>query len=111
MACAVSFGIPTNSAYLTCIKQLLSELCIGISEPKCLRQMRVVEMAQADIASHGLFHMENAGGCKPAEPVTTSSSAVNEHQASCFALEEEKGEGWKGSGSTKPIINEVRPRL
>ena len=80
--------------------------------------MRVLEMAkeiaqspQTNIVSHGLFYMENAGGCNPAGPVTTSSTAVNEHQGSCFALEEEKGEGWKGSGATKPVINEVRPRL
>jgi len=38
---------------------------------------------------HGLFYMENAGGynVEPQEP------ASGEHQSSCFALEEEKGEG------------------
>ena len=30
---------------------------------------------------------------------------------SCFALEEEKGEGWKGSGAMGPAINEARPSL
>jgi hypothetical protein len=34
-----------------------------------------------------------------------------EHQPSCFALEEEKGEGWKGSGAMGPAINEARPSL
>ena len=38
-------------------------------------------------------------------------SIVTEHQPSCFALEEEKGEGWKGSGAMGPAINEARPSL
>ena len=33
---------------------------------------------------HGLFHMENAGGYKPAEPTTAPSRAADEHQPSCF---------------------------
>jgi len=36
---------------------------------------------------------------------------LTEHQPSCFALEEEKGEGWKGSGAMGPAINEARPSL
>ncbi len=39
------------------------------------------------------------------------SIAVNEHQPSCFALEEERGEEWKGSGATKPSIKEAKPSL
>ena len=52
---------------------------------------------------HGL----NAGGynVEPQEP------ASGEHQSSCFALEEEKGEGWKGAGGMKSDINETRPSL
>lgn len=30
------------------------------------------------------------------------SMAAEEHQPSCFALEEERGEGWKGSGAMGP---------
>jgi hypothetical protein len=40
-----------------------------------------------------------------------TAPAEEEHQPSCFALEEEKGECWRGSGSTKPAINDVRPSL
>ena len=47
---------------------------------------------------HGLFYMENAGGFK-VEPETPVSTPADEHQPSCFALEEESGEGWKGSGA------------
>jgi hypothetical protein len=36
---------------------------------------------------------------------------VNEHQPSCFGLEEERGERWKGSGATGPAINEVKSSL
>ena len=39
------------------------------------------------------------------------TSAVNEHQPSCFAGEEERGEQWKGSGATKTTINEVKSSL
>ena len=63
--------------------------------------------AQANTAPHGLFHMENAGGYK----LAVLSVAADEHQPSCFALEEEKGEGWKGSGAMGPAINEARPSL
>jgi hypothetical protein len=60
---------------------------------------------------HGLFYMENAGGYKPADATTVPSSPANEHQPSCFALEEERGEGWKGSGATMPNINEAKSSL
>jgi hypothetical protein len=35
----------------------------------------------------------------------------NEHQPSCFALEEEKGGDWKGSGGSRPAIKEAKPSL
>jgi hypothetical protein len=60
--------------------------------------------------AHGLFYMENAGGYKPADQSPTAVSE-NEHQPSCFALEEEKGEAWKGIGTTKSAVNEARPSL
>lgn len=69
--------------------------------------MTTAQWPQADIASHGLFHMENAGGCKP----TLLSTAAEEHQPSCFALEEEKGESWNGNGAMGPPIKEARQSL
>ncbi|HEX4988790.1 MAG TPA: hypothetical protein VFW91_08435 [Candidatus Binatia bacterium] len=59
---------------------------------------------------HGLFYMENAGGSK-VESETPVSTPADEHQPSCFALEEERGEGWKGSGAAKSEINEAKPSL
>ena len=59
---------------------------------------------------HGLFYMENARGSK-VEPETPVSTPAGEHQPSCFALEEERGEGWKGSGAAKSEINEATPSL
>jgi hypothetical protein len=35
----------------------------------------------------------------------------DEHQPSCFALEEEKGENWKGVGATGLAIKETKPSL
>jgi len=69
------------------------------------------EMAKTIVAPHGLFYMENAGGCEPAHLEIPPSMAANEHQPSCFALEEEMGDGWTGSGGMRPAINEARPSL
>jgi hypothetical protein len=65
----------------------------------------------ANQPQHGLFFMENAGGYKPTEPATAPSTLLEEHQPSCFALEEEKGQCWKGAGSTRPAINDAQPSL
>jgi hypothetical protein len=54
--------------------------------------------------------MENAGGSK-VEPETPVSAPADEHQPSCFAQEEERGESWKGSGAAKSEINEAKPSL
>jgi hypothetical protein len=59
------------------------------------------------VAPHGMFYLEGAGGCD-AEP---AAQALEEHEPSCFALEEEKGEGWTGIGAMKPLVNEARPTL
>ena len=48
---------------------------------------------------------------KLAHPDIPPSIVAEEHQPSCFALEEERGEGWKGSGAMGPAINEARPSL
>jgi hypothetical protein len=43
-------------------------------------------------------------------PTETLRSAVpDEHQPGCFALEEERGGSWKGSGV--PTIKEAKPSL
>jgi hypothetical protein len=62
--------------------------------------------------SHGLFYMENAGGYHPAKAGPPAPApAGEEHQPGCFALEEEKGEGWRGSGASVPPIKDKRPTL
>ncbi len=68
-------------------------------------------MVNTLLAQHGLFYMENAGGYKTAHAENPPSMVAEEHQPSCFAGEEEKGEGWKGSGAMGPAINEVQPSL
>jgi hypothetical protein len=35
----------------------------------------------------------------------------DEHQPGCFALEEERGSNWKGSGGSVPSIKEAKPSL
>jgi len=42
---------------------------------------------------------------------TLQPAAPDEHQASCFALEEERGANWKGSGGTVPSVKEAKPSL
>jgi hypothetical protein len=68
-------------------------------------------MAETIVASHGLFYMENAGGCKDEPPHSEISPSMGAEERSCFALEDERGEGWNGSGAMGPAINETRPSL
>jgi hypothetical protein len=42
---------------------------------------------------------------------TLRPAAQDEHQPGCFALEEESGANWKGSGAAVPTIKETRPSL
>jgi hypothetical protein len=37
--------------------------------------------------------------------------APDQYQPGCFALEEESGANWKGSGGAAPSIREARPSL
>ena len=72
---------------------------------------QIAKISESLMAQHGIFYMENAGGYKPAYPETPPSTATDEHQPSCFALEEEKGEHWTGSGAVGRAINDARPSL
>ena len=58
-------------------------------------------------APHGMFYMEDSGGCDLEAP----SSLAEVHLPSCFALEEERGWNWKGAGATRAAINEAHPTL
>ena len=49
-------------------------------------------------APHGMFYMEDAGGCQPELDAPTS---VETHQSSCFGQEEEMGSGWNGAGAAR----------
>jgi hypothetical protein len=42
---------------------------------------------------------------------TVRSALPDEHQPGCFALEEEKGGNWTGSGGTIPFVKEAKPSL
>jgi hypothetical protein len=46
---------------------------------------------------------------KPRKP--TLRPEPDERQPGCFALEEEKGGNWKGSGGTAPTVKEAKPSL
>jgi hypothetical protein len=71
------------------------------------KMMKVIDGTK--IPHHGLFYMENAGGLLEPEP--PAPITADERQPSCFALEDEKGEDWKGSGATRSQIFEARPSL
>ena len=62
-------------------------------------------------ASHGLFYMENAGGTHAQAAPPTAPSLGDAHQPSCFAQEEERGEGWHGEGASGPLVKETKPTL
>jgi hypothetical protein len=63
----------------------------------------------------GRRHCDVCGGSGEIDPppptAPAPSRAANEHQPSCFAGEEERGEQWTGSGATKTTINEVKSSL
>ena len=42
---------------------------------------------------------------------TLRPSVLDEHQPGCFALEEERGGNWKGSGGMVPSVKEAKPSL
>ena len=42
---------------------------------------------------------------------TLRPAAPDEYQPSCFALEEERGANWKGSGGSVPSVKEAKPSL
>jgi len=45
------------------------------------------------------------------EPPRDPARQEEQHEPSCFGLEEEKGESWKGSGAARPAIKDKRPTL
>jgi hypothetical protein len=65
----------------------------------------------AEPRSHGLFYMENAGGCDDAPAPAQAADAKDERQPSCFAQEEERGQDWHGAGASGPAVKETRPTL
>ena len=42
---------------------------------------------------------------------TLLPAVPNERQPGCFALEEERGANWKGSGRSVPAVKEAKPSL
>jgi hypothetical protein len=48
---------------------------------------------------------------KPSTETLRRPAVPDEHQPSCFGLEEERGGNWEGSGGSKPAIKEARPSL
>jgi hypothetical protein len=51
---------------------------------------------------------------KPGKKLPTETlrpAVTDEHQPGCFALEEERGSNWKGSGGTVPSVKEAKPSL
>jgi hypothetical protein len=42
---------------------------------------------------------------------TLRPAVPNEHQPGCFALEEERGANWHGTGESRPAIKDAKPSL
>jgi hypothetical protein len=68
-------------------------------------RMTMSDTDGAKAPAHGIFFMESAGGYRWME------NGDEEHQPSCFGLEEEKSEPWSGSGATRPLLVETRLTL
>jgi hypothetical protein len=72
-----------------------------------MQQLQLVSFALAMAAFCGCIF---TGKSRKKLPTETSRTAMpDEHQPGCFALEEEKGGNWTGSGV--PVIKEATPTL
>jgi hypothetical protein len=80
----------------------------GVSRARDIGYLAAIE-SKADMTQ--MLDFSSAGGYRLAYPDIPLPMTAEEHQPSCFALEEEKGEGWKGRGAMGPAINEVQPSL
>jgi hypothetical protein len=69
-----------------------------------LMQFGLFFAAVAAIAVCGCIFMR-----KPTKKLPVDSLRADERQPGCFALEEERGGNWTGSGV--PVIKEARPSL
>lgn len=48
---------------------------------------------------------------QPPQPKLDAPAVDERHDPSCFGLEEEKGESWKGAGAAPPVIKDAVPTL
>ena len=74
-------------------------LACGIDAPKRLLSMTPVQIAV--IPGVGKVSLDEVMRYRVRQQ-EISSIVTEEHQPSCFALEEEKGGGWKSSGAMRP---------
>jgi hypothetical protein len=74
-----------------------------------MQQLQLVSfaLAMAALVVCGCLFMRRPRKKLPTEALRPA--APDEHQPGCFALEEEKGGNWTGSGV--PVIKEARPSL
>jgi len=78
-----------------------------LAENTAMQQLQLVSFALAMAALCGCIFTWKSRKKLPTE--TSRPTMPDEHQPSCFALEEEKGGNWTGSGV--PVIKEARPTL
>ena len=72
-----------------------------------MQQLQLVSFALATAALCGCIFTWKSRKKLPTE--TLRPAVPDEHQPGCFALEEERGGNWTGSGV--PVIKEARPTL
>jgi hypothetical protein len=72
-----------------------------------LMQLGLFVAAMAAIVVCGCIFTRKPRKKLPTE--TLRPAVLDEHQPGCFALEEERGGHWTGSGA--PVIKEARPTL
>ena len=74
-----------------------------------LMQLGLFVAAMAAIVVCGCIFTRKPRKKLPTETFWPARS--DEHQPGCFALEEERGGSWKGSGGTVPFVKEAKPSL
>jgi hypothetical protein len=80
-------------------------------ENTTMQQLQLVSfvLAMAALVVYGCIFTRKPRKILPMD--TLRPAVPDEHQPSCFALEEERGGDWKGSGRTLPSIKEAKPSL
>jgi hypothetical protein len=84
---------------------------VGADGHTTMRQMQLLSFALALAALVVCGYILTRKPRKKLPTKTLRPGVPDEHEPGCFALEEERGGNWTGSGGTEPSVKEAKPSL